>query len=339
MTATAATPGCVDEHLLALGRVEVHPAGHDHVGDPVGDEDVAVGVDVADVAEGEDARCEIGLGRLLRVGVVARAAPVGRAEPEDADLAGRHRLVLLVEDDDLERRARAADRAAVREPLGRVDAAQRAALAAAVGLDEDRAEPLDHRQLGVGRAGRAGLADQLQAGRRRTSPRTSAGRASRRCRWVGTITDEVTPVRLDQAQHRLGVEPAEHDDRLAGEQVPDRGQRRVVLQRPDDEVRPGREGRLGGDRRDVLGGGGRASGRSSGPRRRGRGRSCPRCRPAAGAAGARPRRPAPAGPRPASRATAIAPSGVGVARRARPRPCRRRALAASRTPARLPSGR
>ena len=153
-----------DEYLLALGRVQVHPAGDHHVGDPVGDVDVAVLVHVADVAQGEHPGGDVGLLGLLRVGVIARPAALRGPETEHADLARGQLLAVLVQHHDLVRRAGAPHRPAVGQPLGGVDPAQRPALAAAVGLGQDRPEPVDHGQLGVGRAGRAGLADQPQAG-------------------------------------------------------------------------------------------------------------------------------------------------------------------------------
>ena len=50
MTATSATSGCFVEHVLDLGRVHVLAAGHDHVLDPVVQEQEAVVVAVAGVA-------------------------------------------------------------------------------------------------------------------------------------------------------------------------------------------------------------------------------------------------------------------------------------------------
>ncbi len=42
-----------DQHRLDLGRIDVHAAADDEVRAAVGEEEVAVGVDVADVAERE----------------------------------------------------------------------------------------------------------------------------------------------------------------------------------------------------------------------------------------------------------------------------------------------
>ena len=50
-TATSATFGCVDQQVLRLLRIDVDAARDDHVGLAVGQVQVALGVDVADVAE------------------------------------------------------------------------------------------------------------------------------------------------------------------------------------------------------------------------------------------------------------------------------------------------
>ena len=75
-----------DEDVLDLPRVDVHAAGDDHVRDPVGEVEVALLVDPADVAERAPAPGVVGLGRLRRVAVVLEAA--GRLEPHLALLAG-----------------------------------------------------------------------------------------------------------------------------------------------------------------------------------------------------------------------------------------------------------
>ena len=50
-TPTSATAGMLGEHLLDLGRIDVHAAGDDHVRLAIAEVDEAVGVDPADVAE------------------------------------------------------------------------------------------------------------------------------------------------------------------------------------------------------------------------------------------------------------------------------------------------
>ena len=61
--------GVLEQHRVDLGRVDVHAAGDDEVGGAVGEEQVAVVVEVADVAEGEVVAPvrPVGLVRVLEV--------------------------------------------------------------------------------------------------------------------------------------------------------------------------------------------------------------------------------------------------------------------------------
>jgi hypothetical protein len=88
------------ESLLDLGRVDVDPAGDDHVLDPVGDKQEAVGIAVADVAGPVEAvldgvRAE---GSLPEV-VVDNHRGVDR---NLAGLPGRQQVPLVVDDRDLD---------------------------------------------------------------------------------------------------------------------------------------------------------------------------------------------------------------------------------------------
>ena len=57
--------GVREQHALDLGRIDVDAAGDDHVGLAVAEEQVAVVVEVADVADGEEAGPAVGLGLVL----------------------------------------------------------------------------------------------------------------------------------------------------------------------------------------------------------------------------------------------------------------------------------
>ena len=107
---------------------------------PVGEVEVALLVDPADVAEpAPAARVPHGL-RLLGVAVVLEGA-VG-LEPHLALLADRELVAVVVEDVDGAGH-RLADRAGVGEPVLGADVAEAGALAAAVELVDDRAEPVE----------------------------------------------------------------------------------------------------------------------------------------------------------------------------------------------------
>ena len=63
-----------EQHALDLGRVDVHAARDDHVGLAVAEEQVAVLVEVADVADGEEA-CRGGSGSVLSSSLSTRSRP------------------------------------------------------------------------------------------------------------------------------------------------------------------------------------------------------------------------------------------------------------------------
>ena len=91
--------GWMHEHVLGLLRVDVHAAADDREALAVGEVEVAVVVEVADVAEVEPALRAAALGRLLGVAVVLEARRRG-LEPDVADLADRQLVVVVVADVD-----------------------------------------------------------------------------------------------------------------------------------------------------------------------------------------------------------------------------------------------
>ena len=82
--------GVREQHRVDLPRVDVHAAGDDQVRGAVGEEEEAVVVEVAHVAEGEVLASvgAVGLGVVLEV---AEAIVRGRLEPHEPDLAGGQR--------------------------------------------------------------------------------------------------------------------------------------------------------------------------------------------------------------------------------------------------------
>src|SRR5262249_47745196 len=98
-----------------LGRVDVDAAGDDHVALPVAQEQVAVRVQVADVAHGEHAAGARGAGlRLVLVVLEGRGA---HAHVDQAGLAGGHVVACLVEHVDLGAGPGQADRTGPGQPL------------------------------------------------------------------------------------------------------------------------------------------------------------------------------------------------------------------------------
>ncbi|MNV80543.1 hypothetical protein D3C71_1741550 [compost metagenome] len=141
--------------MLDLGRVDVHAARDDHVRGAVADEQVAIGIEVAEVAQRDPALAVDGAARgvVVQVGEVR----VSRlAHVDQAGLARRARLARFVEDAHAGRVDGTARRAgALRGVLGRGHG-NHAGLARRIGLVDDRPEPFDHRPLDLGCARRAG---------------------------------------------------------------------------------------------------------------------------------------------------------------------------------------
>ena len=98
----------LEQHVVDLGRVDVAAAEDDEVGAAVGEEEVAVVVDVPDVAQGEVVAAVRRLG-LVAVLEVLEAPDVGRLEVDRADRAGRELVAVVVGDLDVIRRIDLAD--------------------------------------------------------------------------------------------------------------------------------------------------------------------------------------------------------------------------------------
>ena len=182
-TAISATAGCITSSPSISAGIDVHPAGNDHVALAVTQVQVAVLVEVADVADREqvaDAR----LARLLLALVIVEA---GLAHPhvDQAGLAGRHLGAVLVQDLDAPSTATPCRPSRACSATRRSDR-RAAALGRRVVLDDDRSPPLEHRPLDlVGH----GAAPWIIARSDDTSyfARTSSGRASSRVNCVGTM--------------------------------------------------------------------------------------------------------------------------------------------------------
>ncbi len=164
------------QRRLDLGRIDVGAADQDHVGAPVGEVEIAVLVERADVAQDLPAARQGARRRRPDTGRTAarpragacrsrRSRPAGRRSPSASKAA-------ISPDGDL------ADRAAVRQPLGSGDDGHRLGLGAGVELhDHLGAEPVDPGLLQPGRAGRGQVPDGLAGSRRRSCARTSLRQA------------------------------------------------------------------------------------------------------------------------------------------------------------------
>ena len=183
--------GMREEHLLDLARVDVHAAADHHVGRTVGEEQVAVVVEVADVADGERAVAP----RLL--GLLGRRRGSGSARHPAAGCrssrrARRGTVPVVVDDPDLDAGPRQPDTPGPCEPLARTDA-RRAAFARAVQLpDLGGRQRGDDPSLHV-RPGTAPRRARSSAGSTgRTSPRSSSGTSRMRMKCAGVMKLSVT---------------------------------------------------------------------------------------------------------------------------------------------------
>src|SRR5438105_9927496 len=135
---------------LDLGRVDVDAARNHHVALAVADEDIAVRVDVADVARGDEA-VAIDLGTFFRLVVVGEIRIAGDARIDFADLALRQFLSVIADKTQFRSRGNLADGARFPQRILRSGKGDRTRLGRAVELIDDRAPPIDHRTLDVGR--------------------------------------------------------------------------------------------------------------------------------------------------------------------------------------------
>ena len=225
------------QRLLDLDRVDVHAARDDHVRGPVREVDEAVGVDVADVAEGVGARTPERRRRLRLVAVVVEDLLDARvAAPQHAVGPHRELVAALVGHDHLVARDRSAHGAGVRPPGRRVHQGDHAALAAAPVLDEDVPPPVQDPLLDRHRDWGRAVQDRVQRGRvERRAPLLVEVQQPHEHRG-----DEVRVAHrplLDQRQGLLGVEALHDHQRRALVQVHEGEPHGCgVVQRPGHEV-------------------------------------------------------------------------------------------------------
>ena len=168
-TPTSPTAGMAEQHGLDLGRIDVDAAADDQVGAAVGEEQVAVVVDVADVAEREVV-APVGARRSSRAPCSTRSgwppAPSGRrcrSCPARPRLPSSSRIRTWSGGFTLPTVP-----GFVSHSVGADERAR--ALGRGVVLAHDRAEPLDQPLLHVDRTRRGAVDDVDRATRRRTAP-------------------------------------------------------------------------------------------------------------------------------------------------------------------------
>jgi hypothetical protein len=150
--------GVSREHALDLGRVDVGAARDDEVGAAVGDEQIPLVVETTEVPGREEAvpkRRHVAPGRSPVVEVEARAAHV-----DQADVASRTLVSVLVHDADLVPRPRPPDAPRLAHPLLRRDAREAALRRAVEFGDRAGREQTHDAALDVRRTGRRRVHEQ-----------------------------------------------------------------------------------------------------------------------------------------------------------------------------------
>ena len=222
-----------DEHVLGLLRIDVDAARDDHVRLAVGEVEIALLVQVADVADRGPPALVARCGRLLRVVVVLERPAALR--PHHPRPPRRELAPILVED---VRRADegAPDRSAMREPVVGVDRGEQVDLRRRVVLVHDRSEPIDHLRLDLRRTWRRRVDDRAQRRQVVATP-LILGQPQQADEHRGDHLHVRHPVALDQLQARAGLE-AVHDHRGPAQAVYGHreAQRCRVIQRRGREV-------------------------------------------------------------------------------------------------------
>ncbi|MGY3294065.1 hypothetical protein ACVWW5_006730 [Bradyrhizobium sp. LM3.4] len=177
-----------EQDLFDLQRRDLLPAAVDDVLDTADDEEIAVGVEVAEIAGPEPAVAE---GRLCcRLVIIVAAAHIRSAKHDFAVLAARERTASLIHDRDLGARG-AADRSGLAQ-FERISRDLRGRLRHAVGFEhgnaERRLQPVEDRRRKRG-GGRADHAQRRRSGKVRVRFRRRQQRAmdGRHCRVPGGL--------------------------------------------------------------------------------------------------------------------------------------------------------
>ena len=216
---------------LDLGGIDVDAARDHHVALAVADEDIAVRVDIADVARGDEA-VAIDLGALLRLVVIGEIRIARDPRIDLADLALRQLLSVVADEAQLRARRNLADGAGLLQRVLGIGEGDRAGFGRAVEFVDHRPPPFDHRALDVGGTGRGGMDDVAQR-RHVVFPAHLLRQLHQPDEHGRHHEDGVDLLGLDQPQEFLRVEPR-HQHQRAAETAGAQAERvrRGMIQRP-----------------------------------------------------------------------------------------------------------
>ena len=202
--------------VLDLLGVDVHAAGDDREGPAVGEEEVAVLVDMADVPGGRPVGV-LGVLRLTgaRVVVVVAEREFLALEVHGSRLPDGQHLAVLTADPQLAEEAAAAHGARLAQPLVGADEGDPVGLRRRVVLVQDGTPPGHHPPFDLDGAGRCGVDGDLQ---RRHVVRVPhlARQLQHPYEHGGHPLAVRHPVPFDRFQRPLRIEGVHEDDRAAG---------------------------------------------------------------------------------------------------------------------------
>ena len=139
------------DRRLDLGGIDVGPAGHDHVHPTVGQEQIAVFIDMAQVAQRFEIAARADVGPQIPIG---RSLTSVRKEVDFPDRSSRTRIARIIEDVQGEARQDATDRPRFLQPVEPPDHRAAQGLRSRIDLpDGFGAHPVDPASLQPGRAG------------------------------------------------------------------------------------------------------------------------------------------------------------------------------------------
>ncbi|PAV67260.1 hypothetical protein WR25_10349 [Diploscapter pachys] len=132
------------QQILDFLRIDVHPARNDHEALAIGQEQIAIRIDVPDIAQRRPARIIMRLRRLHRIVEIFELRPV--AEEDVARFPRRQLDARVVDDMDIAQH-RTPDRPRLAQPFLARQGGDPAAFGARIIFVDDRSQPFDHRAL------------------------------------------------------------------------------------------------------------------------------------------------------------------------------------------------
>ena len=154
----------LNENFFCFSWVDIDATRNNHVAETIGDVHKAIGGDVTNFSESENAWAQVSLGRFFGVIWVHHTTTSGVFEKETTLGAGRQ-LIAVVVDNYATRKWRnhTTDRPLMCEPVFACNRTNRSYFGCAISIDKNRAEPFDHLLLHIDGASRTGVRHDFDA--------------------------------------------------------------------------------------------------------------------------------------------------------------------------------